>query len=388
MSLKEHFRIALDADPDRLHFAAHSHHLWPDVSFEAHKQCWLDAARLADRKWEMIFGELVPGLQAKIAGILDLREPASLAFGPNTHGFILRLLSCLPQDRPIRALTTDSEFHSFTRQIARLEEAGRAVVERIPSRPFGSFTLRFAEAAAKGAFDLVFFSQVFFNAGYVVRDLPAIAGAVDNPDTMIVIDGYHGFMGVPSSLSRVEARAFYLSGGYKYAMAGEGACFLHAPPGIAARPPDTGWLASFSALERPQGGVGYPADGGRFLGATFDPSGLYRLNAVIDLLRAQKISVADIHAHAHRLQQRFVEGLAGLGLPALDPERLLVPLGERNRGQFLTFETAEAGAIHRRLLDADIVTDHRDDRLRFGFGPYQDESDVDRLLERLPKALG
>ena len=388
MNYKDHFRIALEADPDRLHFAAHSHHLWPDVSFEAQKQCWMDAARLADRKWGMIFGEMMPRLQKKVAGILDLGDPSTLAFGPNTHSFILRLLSCLPQDRPIRILTTNGEFHSFTRQIARLEEDGRAEVERIPARPFGSFTLRFVEAITGGRYDLIFFSQVFFKSGYVVRDLPAIVSAVSDSDTMVVIDGYHGFLGVPSSLSRVEARAFYISGGYKYAMAGEGACFLHAPPGTAARPPDTGWLASFSALEQAEDRVGYGADGSRFLGATFDPSGLYRLEAVIDLLRSLRVSVTDIHAHARRLQERFVAGLSGLTLPGLDPERLLVPLAERNRGQFLTFETSEAGAIHQRLMDANIITDYRDDRLRFGFGLYQDEADVDRLLEKLPSVLG
>jgi len=347
----------------------------------------MDAARLADRKWGMIFGELMPRLQAKIAGVLDLSHAETLTFGPNTHGFILRLLSCLPQDRPIRVLTTDSEFHSFTRQIARLEEDERAVVERVPARPFGSFTLRFVEAISGGRHDLIFFSQVFFNSGYVVRDLPAIVAAVSDPQTMVVIDGYHGFLGVPSSLARVEDRAFYLSGGYKYAMAGEGACFLHAPPGIADRPPDTGWLASFSALEQAQSGVGYGKDGSRFLGATFDPSGLYRLDAVIDLLRSLRVSVADIHAHARQLQDRFVSGLSDLHLPDLSPEQLLVPLAERNRGQFLTLETPKAGAIHQRLMDANIITDYRDDRLRFGFGLYQDAEDVDRLLSRLGDIL-
>jgi selenocysteine lyase/cysteine desulfurase len=32
-----------------------------------------------------------------------------------------------------------------------------------------------------------------------------------------------------------------------------------------------------------------------------------------------------------------------------------------------------------------VITDARDDRWRFGFGPYQDEADVDRLLERLKR---
>ena len=30
-----------------------------------------------------------------------------------------------------------------------------------------------------------------------------------------------------------------------------------------------------------------------------------------------------------------------------------------------------------------VITDHRADRLRIGFGVYQDEEDVDRLLDLL-----
>ena len=42
MSFKSLFSRALALSPGRLHFAAHSHHLWPDASFEAQQQAWLD----------------------------------------------------------------------------------------------------------------------------------------------------------------------------------------------------------------------------------------------------------------------------------------------------------------------------------------------------------
>jgi len=81
-------------------------------------------------------------------------------------------------------------------------------------------------------------------------------------ETFIVIDGYHGFMARPTDLSKVDDRVFYVGGGYKYAMAGEGVCFLHCPPGYGLRPRDTGWFAEFGTLASAQGKtVGYPADG-------------------------------------------------------------------------------------------------------------------------------
>jgi selenocysteine lyase/cysteine desulfurase len=239
LSFKAHFGHFLAADPERLHFAAHSHHLWPDVTFEAQQQCWLDAARLADRKWETVFGEVYPGAQGHVARTLGLSRPETVAFGPNTHGFVLRLLSCLAPGRTVRVLTTDGEFHSFARQIRRLEEDGLARIITVPSEPFASFAERFAGQAARGGHDLIYFSQVFYNSGYAVPDLAALVGAVAEEEALVVVDGYHGFLALPTDLSGIEARAFYLAGGYKYAMAGEGVAFLHAPSGRGPRPRDT-----------------------------------------------------------------------------------------------------------------------------------------------------
>jgi selenocysteine lyase/cysteine desulfurase len=179
-----------------------------------------------------------------------------------------------------------------------------------------------------------------------------------------------------------------MAGGYKYAMAGEGACLLHVPPVRRWRPRDTGWFASFGTLESGDADAApYAAGGAGFLGATFDPVGLYRLNAVMGWLAGIGVTVEAIHAHVHGLQRAFVERLAALRLPALHPEQLVVPIEAAARGHFLTFRTAAAGPIHHRLLDANVVTDYRGDRLRFGFGLYHDRDDVDELCRRLAQTL-
>ncbi|MGH6949068.1 MAG: aminotransferase class V-fold PLP-dependent enzyme [Kiloniellales bacterium] len=383
MSWKPHFRRFLEADPARLHFAAHSHHYWPDVAFEAQQACWNDAARLADGKWDKIFGEVIPETQRRVARILKLPDPTTLAFGPNTHSFLLRLLSCLPQERPIAVLASDGEFHSLTRQMKRLEEAGRARVSWIPTEPFATFEARFKEAAVQGRHDLVYVSQVFFNSGFALADLPGLVATVPHRETLIAVDGYHAFMARPLDIAAVADRAFYLAGGYKYAMAGEGCCFIHCPPGYGARPLDSGWFAGFGALAAPPGdGLGYADDGSRFLGATFDPVGLYRLNAVLSW-QEEHCPIDEIADHAVMLQELFLERLADLGRPRLTLDHLLSPRDPARRGNFLAFRTPEAGPIHKTLLSENIVTDHRGDVLRFGFGVYQDEEDVRRLVAAL-----
>jgi selenocysteine lyase/cysteine desulfurase len=198
---------------------------------------------------------------------------------------------------------------------------------------------------------------------------------------LVVIDGYHGFMAVPTDLSRIASRAFYLAGGYKYAMAGEGVCFLHCPPGFCPRPVDTGWYAGFSALESGGSGVPYAKDGSRFLGATFDVSGLYRFNAVQDWLAQEKLSVAGMLAHVREIERRFLAELDRLNSPVSSRD-LLVP-DENRRGRFLAFRTNAAATITARLAANNIIVDHRANRLRIGFGIYHEPDDAVRLAEAI-----
>jgi selenocysteine lyase/cysteine desulfurase len=374
-----HFSRFLGAVPGRLHVAAHSHHPWPDVTLEAQQAAWLDAARLIDDKWDEVFGSVLPETASHICRRLGLSDPEAIAFAPSTHALVMRLLSSLTP--PVRILTTDAEFHSFARQAARWEEDGLASVQRVAAEPFATFPERFAAAAARGGHELVYLSQVFFNSAYVVPDLAALVAAIPDQDSLVVIDGYHAFMAVPTDLSAIEPRAFYLAGGYKYAMAGEGACFAHCPPGYAERPRDTGWFAGFAQLSGGSGGkVAYPPGGARLLGATLDPTGYYRFNAVQRWLDNLGVTVDDIHTHVVRLQALF--------LSAFPYPELLPPEGAGERGHFLTFRLPDAAGAHAALHATGVITDYRDDRLRIGFGLYHDDADIDELHRRLATIPG
>jgi len=374
MNLKPAFSRFLQSDPERLHFAAHSHHPWPDVSYDAHIAAWDDASRLMDDKWDHIFGEVIPETRSRIAGVLGLESGDTITFAPNTHEFLNRLFSCL--DQPVRVLTTGSEFHSFTRQSRRWEEEGLAIVDRVPTEPFDTFADRFTAEARAGVHDLVYLSQVFFDSGFVVPDIDRIVSSLSEEKTFMVVDGYHAFMAMPVDLGAIQDRSFFIAGGYKYAMSGEGAVFMHAPPGYGPRPVDTGWYAGFGQLETGvTRDVPYARDGSRFFGATFDPSGIYRMRAVLEWLADEDVSPKAIHEHVAGLQRRLLE--------RAEPPGDLIPAAGFDRGNFLTFETPRAAQLYQALHDRKVVTDHRGDRLRIGFGIYQDESDVDRLAEIL-----
>lgn len=370
---KDLFSRALAAAPGRLHLAAHSHHLWPDATFAAHMQAWEDAASLADRKWDQALGEVYPAAQALVARELSLPSPESVVFAPNTHTLLTVLRSAIGR-RPARVLASDGEFHSFRRQAARWAEAGDIALTLIPSEA-PDFPARFRTAAQEGAFDLIFVSHVFFKTGRVFEDAWDLAALSRPEGPWVVVDGYHGFRAVPTDLSAVADRVFYLAGGYKYAMAGEGAAFLHAPPGFGPRPELTGWYAEFGDLEGPPGGVGYARDAGRFLGATFDPSGLYRFTAAGRMLEAEGLTTAKVADHVAGLQRRLVEAR-----PLPDAE-LINPLDGRPHARFLAFRHPKAQAWKAALMEQNVVVDVRDDVLRIGLSIYHDEADIDRFCE-------
>ena len=217
-----------------------------------------------------------------------------------------------------------------------------------------------------------------------MKDLEALCRAVSTPETVVVIDGYHGFLALPTDLGAIEDRAFYLAGGCKYAMSGEGACFLHVPAGCQLRPLNTGWFAQFGALsESRRDRVAYSDDGYRFFGATFDPTGLYRFNAVMRLLDKLDVSVADVHDHAIALQDAFLGELEGLGHAVVNGASLLSERHQTMRGHFLAFRHERALESHEHLKRQGVLTDARGDCLRFSFAPYHDIDDVRALLSQL-----
>jgi selenocysteine lyase/cysteine desulfurase len=384
MSYQQFYQGFLSANTHNQHYACHSHYFWPDCTRDAMLQYWDDSAEYFDHKWSYFFETLVPQLQTKISDILNTSAPQQIVFAPNTHELLYRIMSCFDSTKPFKVVSTDSEFHSFQRQASRLQEQGSIELITVPTQPFATFSERFKAAIAQHNPGLVFFSQVFFNSGYVVSDVNDIVNSVTNDDTLVVIDGYHGFMAKPTDLSAIAHRAFYLAGSYKYAQAGEGACFAHIPTGCTLRPAYTGWFAEFGDLDKPRqidgkAAVQYSQDGMRFAGATMDFTALYRLRAVLNMFEENNISITTVNDYVMQMQQHFLEQLSAQQHPMLNKSNLVVE-DASERGHFLTFELESADITQQlsaALKEQGILTDSRGNRLRFGFGLYHTKDYMD-----------
>lgn len=386
---KQYYSRFLKGHEGKLHFSAHSHHFWPDVTREAQLAYWDDCAILSDEKWGKILSETIPKTQKHIANLLHLKHPEQIVLAPNTHELSTRLLSLFLGKTELRVLTTSNEFHSWRRQILRLMELPQVQVTQVDASEFPLQRKGFLaemEAQLSLHYDVVFLSQVFFDSGAALTDeeIERLVNAASK-STLFVVDGYHGFAALPTNLSKLEGRIFYLGGGYKYGQGGEGIGFMVVPKGDW-RPAYTGWYADHAHLSKVPGAqVGYPSDGMAFMGATQDPSGFYRFNAVWDLFESEGVSLKEIHEYVVNLQRLFIKELPHQFLEkwALKP---LYLEGLEWHGHFLTYEAEsieKAEKCQAELKEAHIMIDRRGSRLRFGFGLYLDESTILRCLEKL-----
>ncbi|OUR93140.1 selenocysteine lyase [Halobacteriovorax marinus] len=369
---QKYFSKFLAANAKSTHFACHSHHYWPDCTYEAQKEYWNDSCKYVDDKWEHIFSKKIPKVQKLISKVLDFDRPADITFAPNTHELVYRILSSF--DKKIKILTTDSEFYSFSRQLSRLIEADLIEATIVKIDPIENFEERFL-AASEESHDLVFISQVFFNSGIALRNFTNFTKKLIANSEHILIDGYHAFMAVPTSLKEIGDKIFYIAGSYKYAAGGEGCCFMTIPKDCSLRPKNTGWFADISTLDNNSSeAIDYPNDGMRFAGSTMDFSALYRLTSILELYEEETINVEVIHKHVQSCQKKFLDEIKRIQHPKLNIENLIFR-GFENHGHFLTFElknSSEVSEVKEKLKKIGMVTDSRENRLRFGFSIYHD----------------
>lgn len=362
-----------------LHFCAHSHHPWPDISLEAHNHYWLESVKYTDKKWESIFCDVLPQAQKNIATLLGVSRYEDVFFAQNTHELIIKIFSCLGLGKKkINVLTTNGEFHSIKRQLHAWYEMGFINIE---------ITTDINNFSTKG-FDVVFMSHVFFETGLIHQKLTDLYKAM-SVETIFIIDGYHAVGAIPIELPFLESASnvFYIGGGYKYLQAGEGCCFALAPNEDKLKPFITGWFAEFGNLDSANeinfdSPLYYGNHASRYLGATFDPSGIYRFNAVYSELSTY-YSPKELREYIMNLKNIFCK-LFRKDNHGLKSARLMVD-DQSLTGSFISLYIDNAEAISNKLREHLIYTDARGPYLRFGFGIYQNEEDIRELFNRLLK---
>ncbi|MGH3450592.1 MAG: kynureninase [Haloechinothrix sp.] len=368
---------------DRLLLTGHSHQAWPDVARVGQLEAFDDAARDVDRKWaraEAKSAEVAAGFRRLLGD-----HEGQIALAASTHDLVIRFLSALDLRRRPRLVTTDGEFHTLPRQLARLAEEGIDVV-RLGAAPVETLSERLA-AEVDDRTSAVLVSMVLFETARIVSGLDKLAEVCARRGTELLVDGYHALGVVEMPIHHLGlGNAWVVGGGYKYLQLGEGNCFLRLPPHAERfRPVVTGWFAEFGELaaEPDPSRVSYAAGATRFAGATYDPTSHYRAARVFGFFGEHGLTPAFLRSVS----------LHQVGLLSSAFDELDLPIGVITRerdapraayGGFLALSCADAAGLRQALDARGVRADSRGAYLRFGPAPYLS----DRQLRDAMAALG
>lgn len=375
------FRVA-----ERLLLTGHSHQAWPDVAMEGQRQAFLDAADAVDDKWDRAFAQ-ADEVRAGFRRLLGDPD-GEIALGASTHDLVIRFLSGLDLRGRPRLVTTDGEFHSLRRQLARLQEEGLDVA-RIAAQPVDTLADRLAGAVDERT-SAVLVSAVLFETSHVVPGLDLLAETCRRRNVELLVDAYHALGCVPVSIHDMGlSSAWVVGGGYKYLQLGEGNCFLRLPAQAEQmRPVVTGWFAEFAALadERRPDQVTYGPGAWRFAGATYDPTSHYRAARVFRFFAEQDLS-------PERLRRSYLHqvGVLARAFDALDVPDSLVTRDRTTPpggfGGFLALESPHAQELSQTLRDRGVSTDGRGRYLRLGPAPYLSDAQLESAIGALGDTL-
>jgi kynureninase len=371
----------------RLLLSGHSHQAWPDVAIEGQLEAFEDAARAVDGKWALAFAK-ADAVRDGIAALLGEPDARRIALGQSTHELVVRFLSALDLRARPRIVTTDGEFHTLRRQLARLREAGLDVAV-VPALPADTLAERLA-ASTDDRTAAVLVSAVLFETARIVPGLGALADACVARGAELLADVYHALGPRRVSLRELGLEgAWVTGGGYKYLQLGEGNCFLRLPPQAdGMRPVLTGWFAEFDALaaEHGAGPVPYGSGAWRFAGATYDPTSHYRAARVLRFFAERGLTPEVLEA-----SYRHQVALLASAFDALDlPEEVIArdratPL-DKTAG-FLALESGRAGELRRALAHRGVASDSRGRFLRLGPAPYLSDDQLREAVSRLGEVV-
>ena len=260
-------------------------------------------------------------------------------------------------DAPPRVLATRGEFDSLDVILRHYARRGRIALSLVEPRADGLFAAEDLHAALNRGADLIVLSQVMFNTGQVLPELPSLVAAAHERGARVLLDVYHSLGVFPVDVAALDAD-FAVGGSYKYLRGGPGACFLYLHPRHldgSLSTLDVGWFAKRDPFlyRRPEPAE-FAAGGDAFMEST--PAVLPWYQARAGQVFTLAVGVDRLRAYSLAQQRRLVALLGERGMAAAG--------GTEDRGAFVVIEDADAIALADALARRGVHCDARGIYLR------------------------
>lgn len=299
-------------------------------------------------------------------------QPGEIAILKNTSEGISFIAEGLRWRAGDNVITTGLEFPSNWTPWKRLERRG--VECRVAPLP----TVADIEPLIDGRTRLITVSSVAFHNGFAA-DLDAIGALCANRNVLFCVDAIQSVGALPMNVRRSNI-AFLAADGHKWLCGPEGAALFY----VAAEHREeldvveSGWTNIDRKGKFIGCGIELLPDARRFEAGSLNTNGIYGLRAAIDLLL--EIGVEAIEAEVLRLSSTLRNRLREIGFQAEETRSGIVGATPPNVEMSIV-------RLHRLLDEERIITAPREGLLRFSPHVYNDDGEIDRVIEVLRRII-
>lgn len=273
-------------------------------------------------------------------------------------------------------VTTDLEFPS---NFTPWKNLGRRGVElRVIESHDGAYTLADVEKLIDGNTAIVTVSSVAFHNGFTA-DLDAIGELCARRGVLFCVDAIQSLGAIPMDVRRSKI-AFLAADGHKWLCGPEGAAIFY----VAAEHRDklevieNGWTNIERRGKFINCSTDLLPDSRRFEAGSLNTNGIHGLHAAIELLH--EIGLFEITNELKRIATLLADGLDSIGYRVRTPRPIASGIIAATPP---SVEPATLLRLHRKLEENGVVCAPREGMLRFAPHFYNDERDVEKVVEVL-----
>jgi selenocysteine lyase/cysteine desulfurase len=278
-------------------------------------------------------------------------------------------------------VTLADEFPSNVYPWLNLESRG-VETRRVPTEVSGRLDLdRLAEACDERT-RIVTVSWIGFATGYR-HDLHQIASIAHERGALLCVDAIQGLGAFPLDVNDLGID-FLAADGHKWMLGPEGAgiAYIRREHLDRLRPLGVGWHSVPTGQDYTHIELNLRPTATRYEGGSQNNAGMIALGASLKLLMG--LGIDSIAASVLDITDRACERLTGIGAKIVSDRRVEHRGGEQRSG-IVSFELPgrDPLAVKRHALRQNVVFGCRAGRLRISPHAYNNEEDLDRLMDAL-----
>jgi selenocysteine lyase/cysteine desulfurase len=309
------------------------------------------------------------------AGLINA-DPAEIAVTTSVSAAVSALASAFDfTGERNRVVVSDFEFPTVT-QIWHAQEQRGAQVVHVPAAGNSIPLSRFEDAIDERT-ALVSISHICFRNG-VKLDVPGIIEIAHRKGALVLLDGYQAIGTMPVDVRQLGAD-FLVGGVLKYLLASAGLAYLYVRKDLIPHlnPTAAGWFSQANIFAMDIYHHDPAPDARRFESGTPPVPNTYAAVAGIKLV--QSVGLAEIQAHVRELNGALKAAAMQRGF------NLVSPVDPEKHGALITLRSHKVDLLVKWLAKDRIIVSSRDDNLRISPHFYNNQHDIDCLIDALTK---